>query len=309
MSIISKSAINWNEIDLLTQESIIKFYHDLWSNEVISFCSNRILKIKKMHQEACLLSRVGKAYITLKWNPCYGDDSSTVDIQGVPIDTILDEISKDDCGVFSAIPPNEQLIFFELTEKVLHSENIIVYSSHVTNRTTKNVIPSVIFYEQNGVGKSLFCQDFPLIGVYVCLDGSIATEIKERTEKRESKSQETQKATEQSREDSLYDWLRMQGVDVERQVKTSSNHTIDLWIPDKMMIELKRSSVSGNDICQCIEYASEYRLSIVLVGDKISGAASRGIKGFNKLCPKNKILFISWDAIHDFLKGRLFICE
>jgi hypothetical protein len=74
-----------------------------------------------------------------------------------------------------------------------------------------------------------------------------------------------------------------------------------------MMIELKRSSVSGNDICQCIEYASEYRLPIVLVGDKISGAASRGIKGFNKLCPKNKILFISWDAIHYFLKGRLNI--
>jgi len=307
MSIIPKSAINWNEIDLLTQESITKYYHDLWSNEVISFCSSRILRIKEMHQKACLLSRIGKAYIALRWNPCYGEDSSTVDIQALPIDNIFDEISKDDCGVFSVIPSNEKLIFLEFTEKVLRSENIIVYSNHITNRTVKNTIPSVIFYEQNGVKESIFCQDFSLTGVHVCLNESIAVEAKERSEKRESKKEKPQKATEQSREDSLYDWLRIQGIDVERQVKTSSNHTIDLWIPDKMMIELKRSSVSGNDICQCIEYASEYRLPIVLVGDKISGAASRGIKGFNKLCPKNKILFISWDAIHYFLKGRLNI--
>ena len=103
----------------------------------------------------------------------------------------------------------------------------------------------------------------------------------------------------------MYDWLRLQGVNAERQVQTTSKHCIDLWIAEKLMIELKKSSITGNDICQCIEYASEYKLPIVLIGDKLTTAASRGIKGFNKLCPKHKITFLTWDSSKDYLRGVL----
>jgi hypothetical protein len=114
-----------------------------------------------------------------------------------------------------------------------------------------------------------------------------------------------QKDLETKKELDLYLYLLSRGINVERQVKTSSNHVIDLWIPGQLMIEVKRSTVSGNDICQCIEYASEYNIPILLVGEKISGSASRGLKGFNSLCPDRKIFYTTWDTVHDFIRGYL----
>jgi hypothetical protein len=112
------------------------------------------------------------------------------------------------------------------------------------------------------------------------------------------------KPSEMQRENALFDWLRMQGVNVEKQVKTSENHVFDLWIPGQMILELKASSVTANDVCQCIEYAVNYNQPIILVGDSINSRASKGLSSFN-LISENKILYLSWDTVTDYLKARL----
>lgn len=112
------------------------------------------------------------------------------------------------------------------------------------------------------------------------------------------------KKLESEKEDELYGWLRLQGLDAHRQVKTSSGNKLDIWIPNQMIIEVKRSNVSGNDVCQAMEYVQSQCLPVVMVGDKISSSASRGVKAFNNLTHGNKITFVTWDVIKDYLKGR-----
>lgn len=109
---------------------------------------------------------------------------------------------------------------------------------------------------------------------------------------------------ESEKETDLYDWLRLQGLDAHRQVKTSSATILDIWIPNQLIIELKRNNVTGNDICQAMEYIQSHHLPVVIVGDKLSGAASRGLKAFNGITRGNKIIFVTWDAVKDYLKGR-----
>jgi hypothetical protein len=112
------------------------------------------------------------------------------------------------------------------------------------------------------------------------------------------------KQPEQKLEDGLYDWLRIKGVDVERQV-TTAKHRLDLWIPNKAMLELKQGRVSGDDVCQAIDYAATYQMPIVLVGTGMSSAASRGIDGFNRAMNKDLIVFITWGGIRAYLSGIL----
>lgn len=107
---------------------------------------------------------------------------------------------------------------------------------------------------------------------------------------------------EQRLEDELYDWLRVKGVDVERQV-TTAKHRLDLWIPSKAMLELKQGRVSGDDVCQAIDYAATYQMPIVLVGTGLSSGASRGIDGFNRAMGKDLIIFVTWGGVRTYLNG------
>lgn len=126
------------------------------------------------------------------------------------------------------------------------------------------------------------------------------------------KDQQVRKATqskprqqpEQKLEDQLYDWLRIKGVDVERQVVTTK-HRLDLWIPSKAMLELKQGRVSGDDVCQAIDYAATYQMPIVLVGTGLSSAASRGIDAFNRAMGKDLIIFVTWGGVRPYLNGLL----
>ena len=105
----------------------------------------------------------------------------------------------------------------------------------------------------------------------------------------------------------LFNWLQIHGVEVERQVSTKNNHRLDLWIPGRMMLELKARIVTGDDVCQAIDYYATYQRPILLVGKGLSSAASRGIEGFTKETTQDAFVFVTWSAVKTYLKGALNI--
>ena len=104
-------------------------------------------------------------------------------------------------------------------------------------------------------------------------------------------------------EQDLYRWVESEGYKVERQVTTAYNHRLDLWLADKTILELKQGRVSGEDVCQAIDYAATYQLPIVLVGNGLSTSASRGIDGFNRAMKKNAIIFVTWGGVKPYITG------
>jgi hypothetical protein len=133
---------------------------------------------------------------------------------------------------------------------------------------------------------------------------SRAEEVAHENKVRADLATKLRQQPEQKLEDGLYDWLRIKGVDVERQV-TTAKHRLDLWIPNKAMLELKQGRVSGDDVCQAIDYAATYQMPIVLVGTGLSSSGSRGIDGFNRAMGKDLIIFVTWGGIRSYLKGML----
>jgi hypothetical protein len=138
-------------------------------------------------------------------------------------------------------------------------------------------------------------------GIIVSLS-PFTEEVAKEKAKREDIPQNPRQKPEQKLEDQLYDWLRIKGVDVERQV-TTAKHRLDLWIPSKAMLELKQGRVSGDDVCQAIDYAATYQMPIVLVGTGLSSGASRGIDGFNRAMGKDLIIFVTWGGVRTYLNG------
>ena len=113
---------------------------------------------------------------------------------------------------------------------------------------------------------------------------------------------------EQELELELFNWLQIHGVEVERQVSTKNNHRLDLWIPGRMMLELKARIVTGDDVCQAIDYYATYQRPIILVGKGLSTAASRGMEGFTRETIQDALVFVTWSAVKTYLKGALNIC-
>lgn len=103
----------------------------------------------------------------------------------------------------------------------------------------------------------------------------------------------------------LYNWLRLHGVEVERQVKTSTKHRLDLWIPGNIMLELKAGKVNAEDLCQAIDYQSTYGMPILLVGSGMTTGASRGMAGFNAATGDDNLRFVTWNVVKTYLKGLL----
>lgn len=112
------------------------------------------------------------------------------------------------------------------------------------------------------------------------------------------------KPKEQDLERELLEWLFSHGIQADNQV-TSSNHRTDIWIPSKCFLELKRDKVTGDDICQAIDYCASHKMPIVVVGNSITSMASRGITAFNKAVDADLICFVQWSAIKVYLKGLL----
>jgi hypothetical protein len=103
-------------------------------------------------------------------------------------------------------------------------------------------------------------------------------------------------------ESDLLKWIHSRGFDAENQISTSK-HRMDIWIPGKCFLELKRGRVSGDDICQAIDYCAEYKLPVIVVGNHINSMASRGAEAFNKAVDGEMLIFVQWSAVKTYLKG------
>lgn len=112
------------------------------------------------------------------------------------------------------------------------------------------------------------------------------------------------KPKEKDLEKELLEWLFSYGIEADNQV-TTSKHRTDIWIPSKCFLELKRDKVTGDDICQAIDYCVDHKMPIVVVGNSITNMASRGITAFNKAVNADLICFVQWSAIKVYLKGLL----
>lgn len=123
---------------------------------------------------------------------------------------------------------------------------------------------------------------------------------KQKTQKRPKPS----KPKEKDLEKELLDWLFSYGIQADNQVKTSKHRT-DIWIPSKCFLELKRDKITGDDVCQAIDYCAEHKMPIVIVGNSITDMACRGISAFNKAVNADLICFVQWSAIKVYLKGML----
>ena len=118
-----------------------------------------------------------------------------------------------------------------------------------------------------------------------------------------SKDRKPQERKEQSMEDDLYLWLVSEGIEADKQVSTSQKHRIDIWIPGVTMLELKAQKVTGDDVCQAIDYYEAYRIPITLIGGGLTESASRGLIAFNKIVPDDMITFVSWGASRRYLSS------
>ena len=296
---MTKSNVNyWAEIPETKKREITSFYQMLWSNAVYDFLLKNLERVTSVIKKADKESNGEFWYLTLRWecDPII-DDKTNVSIGWQEYSAIADIVELEESG------------FLDFYRKQNNPDTLVIYSHHHSLSTEAR--NTLIFGCNAQIEEySMLVDNLPLNSISLTFPKQLiidaGEEAIERSAKREQlKIKKDVIVSEQNREDVLYDWLRLEGVNAERQVQTTSKHCIDLWIAEKLMIELKKSSVTGNDICQCIEYASEYKLPIVLIGDKLTTAASRGIKGFNKLCPKHKITFVTWDSATDYLRGAL----
>jgi hypothetical protein len=169
--------------------------------------------------------------------------------------------------------------------------NVLVH----TKREYSNFIPVVfIFREPNTEKHSHLSFNLDLIEKPF----NWGVEIQKTAKPKPSKPKE------QDLERELLEWLFSHGIQADNQV-TSSNHRTDIWIPSKCFLELKRDKVTGDDICQAIDYCVSHKMPIVVVGNNITNMASRGITAFNKAIDADLICFVQWSAIKVYLKGLL----
>ena len=137
--------------------------------------------------------------------------------------------------------------------------------------------------------------------------GSIATPFRwadPSTKEVKPKPAKKTVVSEKALEEALLEWLHSHGLKADNQI-SSGRQRMDLWIPGHCFLELKKAKVSGDDVCQAIDYCVERQKPVILVGNHISEMASRGIEAFNKAVKSEMIVFISWSGIRTYLKGLL----
>jgi hypothetical protein len=148
---------------------------------------------------------------------------------------------------------------------------------------------------------------------YVCVDRLtylklIETKLDCAPATAEQNKKAPNKLKEKGLENELERWIIKNGIAVERQVSTKSKHRLDLWIPGIMMLELKVGSVNGEDVCQSIDYYATYSRRLLLVGNRLTNGASRGIDGFNRAVKdESAIIFVTWAGVKPLLVSLLGI--
>lgn len=122
----------------------------------------------------------------------------------------------------------------------------------------------------------------------------------------EEKAQRFAKVKRQNKElefeSKLEAFLQVNEIQVERQV-SSAGKRLDLWIPGQLMIECKAGRVTGDDVCQAVDYLATFQRDVLLVGTGMSSAASRGIEAVNKISKEAKVLFVTQEACFGYLKA------
>lgn len=281
------TATEWKNLSEKEQENLQQEVFSFWRDKAIDFCTSHAKEIWKNYRNSCFL---GNPYLCLDW--ATEENTATASIATVENNLIPFWTQVND----GEVPKGEskQALIQSCLKLYGHvrdcpSDKIPVWMTYQVAASQNN--------ETNDKDK------FPFGGILFYIDKSVGEEADQRQAKRENK-QNNQKPKEIDIEDSFYDWLRLNDVDAERQVKTSCGHRIDIWIPGKAIIELKKKTVTANDVCQCIDYASEYSIPIILSGERISTAASRGIKGFSKVLP-DAITYIPLSSLRVYLTGLL----
>lgn len=301
---MTTAIVQWDSVDTTTQRRIEGYYRELWGDSVVSLIREDT-SIQDGIKRAFSLSKhrhkqngLDFGFVKLVWG-CHPekDCTSLITIEAGTIDPSIDG------------DPDYQNAINSIASHVVSCELnglIPIFSVH-GDPAKKHSNGVIVFYKDELNENQLLRVDkMPFYCISTFADPCLFEEIKQRESSRKQATEKKQQIPlEKVKEDELYDWLRLHGVNIERQVKTSSKQFVDLWVPGKMMIEIKRGNVTANDVCQCIDYAAEYRLPIILIGEKITGNASRGLAGFNKLCKKQKIFYVSWDVAYDFLRGKL----
>jgi hypothetical protein len=97
-------------------------------------------------------------------------------------------------------------------------------------------------------------------------------------------------------------FLEARGVNAFRQLSTVK-HRLDIYVPGHMVIELKSGKVTGDDVCQAVDYLASYKMDILLVGTGLSDAATRGVEAVNQISREHQILFVTRNACFRYLEA------
>jgi hypothetical protein len=154
--------------------------------------------------------------------------------------------------------------------------------------------------ERKDIAEDLGCDETPLVmPEWFDLNKTIAEYLADEPE--QINCLKKRASNEKDFELRLEAFLQVNGFFVERQV-SSSGKRLDLWLPGIMMIECKAGRVTGDDVCQGLDYLASFRKNILLIGTGLSTAASRGIEAANKLS-EVKLIFVTHEASFDYLKS------
>jgi hypothetical protein len=111
----------------------------------------------------------------------------------------------------------------------------------------------------------------------------------------------TRKKEEADFETSLMAFLTNRGVTAVRQVTSGSNR-LDILVPGHLIIEIKAGKVTGDDMCQAIDYLAMHKMDVLLVGTGLSDSATRGMAAIN-LISDHQILFVTKNACFHYLEA------
>ena len=319
----SKTVKSWDFLSSEEKASITLYYQLFWKLCALDYLKKHVDTLRDILERTALKTNNSiedsRFILELHWvNSSEYSESDIKKISGsgedeyledVPVVTmktlILDKPSLHKFEVFSPdkfgsiASPKEVLEIYEST----NCNDLLVSSFHCLNGLDAERSLTCLGLNAEGYLTEFLIESggSPNIGCGFTVDNFLENIIAKSKRKLKKK-----KKKESQLESELYDWLILNSIPVHRQAKKTSGNIVDLWIPDTMFLELKRGSVTGNDVCQAIEYYSESGIPVVLVGDKITTLASKGLKGLNAIS-NNSVVFIDWICVKDYLKGKLDI--
>lgn len=305
----TKYADSFNELSFDDRRRIYLYYNYLWKECALRFLEAHIEQIRE-NLAQCIQKKwdgiQNKRVATNIWWGTSDNDSECIkitqdfrvfDTQFInQLDSVHAKFQKEQ-GIM------ESDIDHSVFSKASHLD-LIVFSNHRWERDNIYRICCWGLNDEDTLTEFHINGGTPLTGINFIVPNFLENIFQEVQKK--TKTTSSPKKKESLLESELYDWLILNSIPAFRQAKKTTGNVNDIWIPDTMFLELKRGSVTGNDVCQAIEYYSESKIPVVLVGDKITTKASKGLKGFNAI-REESIVFVDWTCVKDYLKGRLSI--